>query len=263
MFWLCHGDGFDLVKRVTGKSFVQIASEITAHLGRSDGYTKPKPDTEDERNKQAMQSFWQGSGRPKQGGPVWQYQNRRFGCLWPSNAIREAIGIMAEGKRVNAMVSKIVSHTDRAINLHLTYLDDQGHKADLMTQKRVMKGKLPEGCAIRLSPPAPRMGVAEGIESAISASILYDMPVWACINGGLLSKWIPPEIAEEIYIFADNDENYCGHAKAYTLANRLVTQFKRKVEILHPEAVGQDFNDLHRDMMQAGQTVETYMRVIK
>lgn len=107
------------------------------------------------------------------------------------------------------------------------------------------------------------MGVAEGIESAISAAILYDMPVWACINGGLLSKWIPPEVAEEVHIFGDNDANYTGQAKAYHLANRLEVQHKRKVTLVFPPIVGHDMNDVHRDMMQTREVSETYLRVVK
>jgi putative DNA primase/helicase len=257
------GDGFDLARKVTGKTFREIAEQIAQILGKDTSLPKKEFDKEEHDNKMAMQAVWEASGQPSRGGAVWAYMTRRFGCYWPSKFIREHKTLRTEGANVITMVSKIVSHNDRAVNLHLTYLTTDGHKADVVTQKRVMKGKLPDGCAIRLAPPASRMGVAEGIESAISASILYDMPVWACVNGGLLSKWIPPEIAEEIYIFGDNDENFCGHAKAFQLANRLVTQYKRKVEILYPETIGQDFNDLHREMMQSGHTVESYMKVVK
>jgi putative DNA primase/helicase len=126
-------------------------------------------------------------------------------------------------------------------------LTQDGHKADLEISKRVMKGKLPDGCAIRLAPEKAVMGVAEGIETAISAAIMFDMPVWACINGTLLSKWIPPAKAEQVTIFGDHDANFTGQAKAYHLANRLEVQFKRKANVMIPPAVGYDWNDhLHK-----------------
>jgi len=105
---------------------------------------------------------------------------------------------------------------------------------------------LPEGCAIRLAPAAGIMGVAEGIETAISASLLFDMPVWACINASLLAKWIPPDIAKVVYVFGDNDLTYTGQAAAYRLANRLAVQFKLGVEIRIPDLPGTDWNDIHQ-----------------
>jgi putative DNA primase/helicase len=88
------------------------------------------------------------------------------------------------------------------------------------------------------------MGVAEGIESAMSAAILFKMPVWATINGTMMAKWVPPEEAKEIWIFGDNDGNYTGQAKAYALAHRLSVQFGRLVEVHIPEGVGEDWNDV-------------------
>jgi putative DNA primase/helicase len=63
------------------------------------------------------------------------------------------------------------------------------------------------------------------------------------VNGNLLAKWQPPEIAKEIVIFGDNDENFTGQAKAYHLANRLEVQFKRKAFVMIPPHAGQDWND--------------------
>jgi putative DNA primase/helicase len=93
------------------------------------------------------------------------------------------------------------------------------------------------------------MGVAEGIETALSASIMYGVPVWACINKTILAKWEPPKIARRILIFADNDANFSGQAKAYHLANRLTVQHKLDVEVLIPPEIGEDWNDVHRSTM--------------
>jgi putative DNA primase/helicase len=114
-----------------------------------------------------------------------------------------------------------------------------------------MQGVLPDGCAIRTAIPQPIMGVAEGIETALSASIMYEMPVWACINGNLLSKWIPPKICKEVHIFADNDSNYAGQSKAYILAHRLKTIFKLNVVLYIPPTSGVDYNDIHREKLKA------------
>lgn len=240
--WFCsgcgHGDGFDLVSKTTGMPFKDVAAKVAELLGATDDFKPRQRDPEEERQKDAMKRLWEASGRPSDFGPVSLYLTRRTGSVWSSPFVREHIG-------KGLMVAKIVAHNDCAVNLHLTALTPQGFKADVETPKRVMPGKLPDGCAIRLAPAAPVMGVAEGIETAISAALMFDMPVWACVNGTLLSKWIPPEVAESVTVFGDNDGNYSGHAKAYHLANRLEVQFKRKVEVRFPPTIGTDWNDFH------------------
>jgi putative DNA primase/helicase len=240
--WICsgcgHGDGFDLVSRTTGMTFKDVATKVAELLGKENNYT-PKPrDPEEERQREAMSYVWRNSTPISDEGPVSLYLTRRTGTVVSSTFLREHVGKCL-------MVAKIVGHNDCAVNLHITALTQQGFKADVTPAKRVMAGKLPDGCAIRLAPAAAIMGVAEGIETAISAALMFDMPVWACVNGTLLSKWIPPGIAEQVTVFADNDANYAGHAKAYHLANRLEVQFKRKVEVRMPPVTGSDWNDFH------------------
>jgi len=72
------------------------------------------------------------------------------------------------------------------------------------------------------------------------------MPVWACVNGILLSQWIPPQGVERVVVFGDNDANYTGQSKAYQLANRLEVQFKLSTTVAIPEMIGTDWNDQHR-----------------
>jgi putative DNA primase/helicase len=226
-------------------------------LGHSNDYRGPVGDIEELRQREKMKAVWEASGSPRIGGPVDGYLEARVGCLWPSQAIREGIY-----GRSPVMVCKIVDHAgERAVNLHLTMLTDDGQKANLDVAKRVMKGKLPDGCAIRLGPEKAVMGVAEGIETAISAAIMFDMPVWACINGTLLSKWIPPAKAEQITVFGDNDANFTGQSKAYHLANRLEVQYKRRVTVMMPPVSGDDWNDhLHKTR---GQNGASFLRIVK
>jgi putative DNA primase/helicase len=239
------GDGFDLARRVTGKSFREIADHIATVMGTTNEFERKGPDIEEQRQLDAICRGWRLSGLPKLDGPVGWYLRERVGCLWPSNAIREAVSKTG----TPTMVCKIEDHQGlRIVNLHLTFLTPEGRKADVTPNKRVMPGKLPPGCAIRLGPVKSVMGVAEGIETAISAAIMYDMPVWACVNGTLLSQWIPPEGVESVTVFGDNDANFTGQAKAYHLANRLEVQFKRRVTVAIPPVPGQDWNDFwHED----------------
>ena len=233
------GDGFTLAIKATGRSFRQVADSIACELGISNTLSqqhsaKPKND-----QRRLLRSVWDGGRKPEDGSPVSRYLEGRVGCPWPSNAIRE-------GVQYTTMIAKITGADDKPVNLHVTYLTKDGQKADVAPNRKVLPGSLPEGCAIRLAPAAGIMGVAEGIETAISASLMFDMPVWACVNANLLAKWIPPEIAKVVYVFGDNDINYTGQAAAYRLANRLIVQFKRDAIIRMPDLPGTDWNDIHK-----------------
>ncbi len=243
------GDGFDLAAKVTGQGFSQIAAEVERLLGvnRQQGPRQADPEEVQQRN--AMRRLWESSGLALDGGPVGTYLKARTGRPWASNALREHTGIFADGRSHPAMVAKVVTHDDKAVNLHLTLVTPDGQKAGVEKPRRVMPGKLPDGCAIRLAPAAEVMGVAEGIETAMSASVMFNVPVWACINKTILSKWIPPKITKKVMVFADNDENFAGQAKAYQLANRLSVQLKLDVGVYVPPNPGQDWNDVHMESL--------------
>lgn len=237
--------------KVTGKTFRDVADEIRKLTGvetrssirfRAEG---PSPE------EQARNRVWRGAGTVTADSPVGLYLTGRVGRLWPSNAIRAGKIWNAEvGQKLDCMVSEITGKDGQQVNLHLTFVSPDGRKADIPTVKRVMPGTLPEGSAIRIWPAAKRMGIAEGIENAMSAAMLYKLPVWSAVSGAMLAKWTPPDEAEEILIFADHDSNFTGQAKAYQLANRLVVQFKRKVKVMMPPLPDEDWNDHLRGLQR-------------
>ena len=232
------GDGFTLAQMATGKPFSQIAKSVSDILGQKVPFA-PKDNSEDIKRRQKIKRVWETSDKPKPGGVVHRYLNNRLGLVWASNSIREI-----KGRSHWLMVSKICGADDTAQNVHLTYLTEDGYKADVTPCRRVMSGPLPDGSAIRLAPADEHMGIAEGIETAIAASVLFGIPVWASINAQNMAKWKPPTIAQSVTIFADNDESFTGHAAAYTLAKRLTLQHEMRVQVLVPPVVGQDWADV-------------------
>jgi len=141
-----------------------------------------------------------------------------------------------------AVVSRIVG--SRGFTLHYTFLDpDSADKAKVNPNKRLAPGKFPESGAVRLAPAAEIMGIAEGVETALSASQLFGMPVWAATSAPALVKWDPPSDAREITIFGDNDESFAGQHAAFALAQKL-TAAGYGVEVRIPPKVGTDWNDV-------------------
>jgi len=231
-------DGFKLAQMVTGQSFAQVAKQVSTILGERSVFT-PKDREQEEVHRQAIKRIWDTSGRPSKDGPVSQYLKRRLGLVWASKSVREFIG-----RNHCLMVSQIVGPDNKAHNVHLTYLDHNGFRAKIDTPKRIMSGKVPAGSAIRLAPADEVMGIAEGIETAIAASVMHGIPVWSAINAHNLAKWEPPPVTRSVIVFGDNDESFTGHAASYSLARRLKLQRKLDVTVMIPETVGQDWADV-------------------
>ena len=238
------GDGYTLICKVTGLDFRTVAQRVREVLG-----IKPEPQSAHSSNtddKAAMKRVWEAAHEVFDAGPLPIYLTRRIGSVWRSNSIREASSLWHPFAltKFPAMVSKIANVDGRVANLHLTYLTADGYKAPIEKAKLIMAGKLPDGCAVRLGPVQATMGIAEGIESAMSASILHsDMTVWAATNGTMLTKWQPPFGVTNVVIFGDNDRSFTGQARAYALANRLaINGFG--VTVMIPPKPDTDWNDV-------------------
>jgi putative DNA primase/helicase len=121
-------------------------------------------------------------------------------------------------------------------------LTDDGLKAAVPAVKKV-SGNLPAGSAVRLFPPCECIGIAEGIETALSAFLLFGVPTWAAVTACGLERWTPQEGTNRVIIFGDNDASCTGQASAWNLARRLRnTGIEAEVRI--PSQPG-DWNDLH------------------
>ena len=137
--------------------------------------------------------------------------------------------------RYPAMVAPIVGPDGRLKSLHRTYI------ADLAQCKKTMPVvDSISGAAVRLFEPGECLGVAEGIESAIAAHELFDVPVWSLLSTGGMKSFAPPAGVRHLTIFADNDDNFDGQCAAYSLAQRL-TSTGIDVEVEVPPKAGCDW----------------------
>lgn len=147
--------------------------------------------------------------------------------------------------KIPAMMLKIAKG-NRSVGLHLTHIQD-GKKANIDVPKRtyaIEEGAL-NGGAIRLFDAADHLLVAEGIETAMSAGMIFGIPCWSTVNAGMMERLELPEFVRQVTICADRDKNFRGQVAAYKLAERL-TKEGRKVCVQMP--VNKDFND---DLMES------------
>jgi putative DNA primase/helicase len=110
-----------------------------------------------------------------------------------------------------------------------------------------------EGCAVRLMPCGDVLGIAEGIETALSAAMIDDVPVWAALNTSLLAKFEPPPGVVRLRVYADRDE--AGLASALRIVERL--QGRTQLEIRIPTAPAKDWNDtlISRNARNSGEGI--------
>jgi putative DNA primase/helicase len=249
--WICNGcgsgDGIALAMKFTGKTYSEIASEIDRMLGNQKfDADKPKAEMTDDQRKAALREVAAKTVRIERGCLADLYLTAR-GCREHTYAksLRFAPQLRdGEGGTRPALVATVQAHTGENVTLHRTFLRPDGlAKAEMACPRKLMPGPVPKGSAVRLSDyTGGPLGIAEGIETAMSAMILYSLPVWAALNTSLLAEWIPPEGCDDIAIFGDNDENFAGHAAAYALAHRLRGMGK-EVTVHFPTTAGRDWND--------------------
>ena len=249
------GDGVQLAMGITGLSFRDVAREIE----RVAGTVRPTPaksDRSDEDKLNALRRAFRESRPIARGDDAHAYLAGRGLRLHDlPESIRTHPGMQyRDGGAVlgtfPAMLATVTDATGRAVSMHRTYIQDC-QKAPVATPKKLMQGMPLAGAAIRLTPVSRTLGIAEGIETALAASELFEVPVWSCISTTGIESFEPPEGAEHIVIFADNDENFAGQAAAYRAAHRLALR-GIEVEVVSPPAAGDWLDHLIQTKLRAG-----------
>lgn len=245
--WFCSqcgaGSGVDLVMKLHGWEFKQAAREIEQLAGTARiAPIKTGPDPEVVR--QEMNELWRVGRAIDQFEPTDRWWRSRVGKTPVCADLRGVPAMRCPNVGVfSGMVAMIRGADGKPVNLHRTFLTDGGAKADISEPRRVMPMPMPKGCAVRLADQGEVLGIAEGIETAVAASILFSVPVWAAINATNLEGWSPPEGVRHVIVFGDNDASFTGHAASYVLARRM-RRDKIEVDVEIPPTAGRDWNDV-------------------
>lgn len=139
----------------------------------------------------------------------------------PSPALRLGMLEYRHDKKVIGSWPGIVARYElpdgRLGTLHRTFLERRtAAKAQIVSPDgEILKPKLNDvtlnplrGGAVRLMPVVDgEIGVAEGLETAYGAHMLFGVPVWYCLNRVLMSQFVVPEGLgiRVVHIFVDFD----------------------------------------------------------
>ena len=232
--WICSrcgaGDGLALVQRFLRVDFRSAALAAERHMRAAKAAPRHPQLRAPEEQQRELLALWKRSQPISAEDPVGKYLNRRLGLTTFPKVLRflPRERYLENGRLPSwhPVMLAIVEPSDAAQAageqpaFHRTYLNDRGGKADVNSQRKLL-GRMPTGAAVRLAPDEDKLGIAEGIETALAASILFGMPVRAATNAALLRDRTPPRSVRSITIFGDNDASAAGQAAAYMLAYRL------------------------------------------
>lgn len=246
--WICGrcdeaGNGMQLAQKWTGMDFHEAAKQVDEILGNVDIQPrKPQPQKDPAIRLRQIQK---GAKRINGSDPASMYLINRGVYADAKLNYHPGLTYFEDGKPLGkfaAMLGLVQSPEGVPLTWHVTHLQD-GRKADVPAVKKIMKPVADiNGAAIRLFDIAPRIGVAEGIETALAAFHLTGVPTWAVMNANGMKSFAPPRGVKEVVVFADNDKNYAGQKAAYDLAHRLA--LKMRVDVWIPQTCGDDWADV-------------------
>lgn len=245
--WICKcgsGNGWKLLTLATGKEWQTLAAEIDRVFGNdtsNDVKAEKKPDPGIAvREKFLAMPYIITSD-------VADYLQSRGIYKMPRQGVRYSAGEYDDDakRKVPCMFAIASNDFGEPIYTHVTYIE-HGKKADVPTQKKMRTVREFDGSvAVKLSQSSAVLGIAEGIETALSAEIVYKVPTWSVLNAAIMRRFVAPVGVEALYIFADNDWSGTGLAAAFDCAKKNLVKDGgvSRVHVRWPKEVN-DFNDL-------------------
>lgn len=125
------------------------------------------------------------------------------------------------------------------VAVHRSFLASREARLAELEEPRCGLGPFGRG-AVRLGGTGPRLGLAEGIETALSASILFGLPCWATLGTERFGLVELPAGVAELFLFLDHD---AGGRRAGSLA-RTAFASAVPIETHMPRRQGWDWNDV-------------------
>lgn len=246
------GDGWALLAAKTGKEFKVLASEVDSLIGNE--YTSDRTTINPARTSLAQQREKVSRKFAKltllRGTGAEGYLKERGINALPVESIRYCDKQPVDGKNLQAIYALATDDKGELCYLHRTLLDGEQKAQRGGSVKKMMKLQedsyleYAKSVAIRLFPVASTLGIAEGIETALSCHQITKCHTWATMNTAFMKKFRVPAGVKNLIIFADADANAAGHAAAFecAAANLHAKNDLESVSVRWP-AQG-DFNDL-------------------
>ncbi len=243
-----HGDILDWWQKSEGLNFNDAverlraeAGEQTTTLARRPERSKQTVDDDTLRKQKEARNIWRESelliGTI---GECYLRKARQIGIDVLPNCLRFHPGLQPnplQSERCPAMITAVTNEHGKLVAIQRTFLKSDGSgKAAFSAPKRSL-GPIGQGL-VRLAPAETILGVAEGVETGLSAMELFSIPVW-CVLGSNLARVEFPNTVSRVVIFADRGR---AGEDAASKARHAFRSQGRKVAVRFPD-IGEDFND--------------------
>ena len=253
-----NGNGFDLLQKINGWDFKTAASQVDKIVGKAI-VVKPRPKRTIEQIKSTLNNIRKRVKPLNQSTSVCDYLFGRgisedtLKSLMPEIGVVHGLEYWDGGKVAHRFdtIACRVKKLGKPITYHLTYTD-KGAKAPVRVQRKVMTPlENKNGSVVELFDHSHELGIAEGIETAMSCYQAFHIPTWAALDCNSMKEFIVPQGVKKLYIFGDNDANQAGQQAAKILQEK--AEFAGvEVIVSIPSNVGDDWNDvLMADQKQA------------
>jgi hypothetical protein len=190
----------------TGLDVMRAIRRFNFDVPVDDNVVAPPTTRFDLRRKERIRSIWRDA-RVAMGSPVATYLESR-GITHLSSSLRfHPRTPLGKGRCVSfrpAMIAAV--QDDEGVSaIQRTFFDRRSPcLAQDLPKAKLALGR-PGSGAVRLYRATCRLGLAEGIETAESAAILLNIPVWATLGNERLARIAIPDFVDELILLPDND----------------------------------------------------------
>lgn len=247
------GDAITLVQHALGKPFLESCRWITGkaigpaagprHVGIFDGKRRLPPPVDPSP---VALDFWRRAV-PIEGTPAEAYLTRWRGLLGP---FPPSLRFLASALHPHlerpfpALVAALSAEDGQPGSVQICFLDqDDNRLADKHYARRTFGGM--GGAAVRLGAAGDTLGLAEGVETALSVAQLYGVTCWATCGAQRFASIALPSTVRHVVVFADDDEK----GTSVEAAQRAAATLKAEglgVTIRIPPQGFKDYNDVLR-----------------
>lgn len=148
------------------------------------------------------------------------------------------------GMHYPAMVAGVQNSAGRIIAVQRTFL--RGNSKAPCTPNKMTLGPLNDG-AVRLASVKPVIGIAEGVETALSAMQIFGIPCWAALGKRFDAiEW--PDCVQTVVAFGDNGA--AGMEAVRRILNKYQGRYS-KIKVI-PKFPSEEFEDFNDELQATG-----------
>lgn len=154
--------------------------------------------------------LWAAAGPIVHESPAWRHGRRRAVDLTldRAGALRgHAAAPLAVyrdcGPRLAALLAAVTGPDGDLTAVEVTYLNARGDRSRRARPPRKIVGVIPAGSAVRFTPLAEEILVAEGVFTTLAAMARFRLPGWALLSTSNLRRWTPPPGVKRLLIAGD------------------------------------------------------------